>query len=351
MAPAVPSPEEIAWMLARPHDSLIPDIIACAAVTLAAATVFVGLRLWSRRIVNGRLHLDVSDWFAVAAWVFYVVYTALIILLTHYGLGRHIVFVTNARLLGIFIVVAESLYAVIIALLKLGILAMYRKLFGTSRTFTICTWAVSALVIEYLLQVVLATNLQCVPIAASWDPSVHGTCINYGTEALVAYLINITTDLLILGLPIPTILRLNAPKSQKRRLTISLAAGGSAFIISLVQLAYITRLGTGADVSWSIVPSSLLGDVEIMVGFLATSIATYRPLYRFIFKESVGNRPGGLADDGLVNYNGACRNNSHGRRVSVVTGDTPHILLGASRRGITVTDYIELRSHDNPVAV
>ncbi|KAI1737053.1 hypothetical protein F4680DRAFT_430131 [Xylaria scruposa] len=343
--PVVPSPEEVAWMLTRPNDSFIPNIIACATISLTAATVFIGLRLWSRRIVKGKLHLDISDWFAVAAWFVYVVYTASLILLTRYGLGKHIVFVTNQRLLGIFTVVAESLYAVTLALLKLGILALYRKLFGSSRIFKICTWAVSALVIEWLLQVLLATNLQCIPIAASWDPSLNGNCINYGVEALVAYLINISTDLTILSLPIPIVLKLNTSKIQKRRLIISFAAGGSACIVSLVQLAYITKLGAGADVSWTIVPSTLLGDVEIMVGFLATSIATYRPLYQFIFADSVKGGSGGSADSEFLTYSSGHKNDSYGTKVSVAAGGTSNVILG-SRRGITVTDYIELRSHD-----
>ncbi|KAI0449570.1 hypothetical protein F5B21DRAFT_493942 [Xylaria acuta] len=348
--PVVPTPEEVAWMLTRPHDSFIPNIIACATISLTAATIFVGLRLWSRRIVRGKLHLDVSDWFAVVAWFVYAAYTASILILTHYGLGKHIVFVTDSRLLGIFTVVAESLYAVTLALLKLSVLAVYRKLFGTSRIFRICTWAVSALVIEWLLQVLLATNLQCIPIAASWDPSLNGNCINYGLEALVAYLINISTDLTILSLPIPIVLKLNASKAQKRRLIISFAAGGSACIVSLVQLAYITKLGAGADLSWTIVPSTLLGDVEMMVGFLATSIATYRPLYQFIFTDSVTGRSGGSAESEFSNYGSGHKGNSYGIKVSVATGDTSHIILG-SRRGITVTDYIELQSHEKTPAV
>lgn len=41
-------------------------------------------------------------------------------------------------------------------------------------------------------------------------------------------------------------------------------------------------------------PPTLVADVEIMVGFLATSIATYRPLYRRLFK--------GIAPSSSRNY-------------------------------------------------
>ncbi|KAI1435759.1 hypothetical protein GGR50DRAFT_283931 [Xylaria sp. CBS 124048] len=224
--PVLPSPDQIAWMLTRPQDSLVPNIISCAVICLAAATVFIALRLWSRTIVRGKLRLDVSDWLALVAWIIYVPYTAVLLLIAKNGGGRHIVFVKDTRLFGILTIIDENLYTVVLALLKLSVLSLYRSLFGSSRIFYRCTWIVTAVVIEWLIQVLLSTNLQCMPISASWDPSVHGKCINYGIEALVAYLINIGVDITILSLPIPLVLRLHASKAQKRRLIISFAAGG-----------------------------------------------------------------------------------------------------------------------------
>lgn len=67
--PTIPTSEEVAYMLAHADDSLVADLIACTTVCATAATVFVGLRLWSRRVLRGRLTLDASDWLIVAAWV------------------------------------------------------------------------------------------------------------------------------------------------------------------------------------------------------------------------------------------------------------------------------------------
>ncbi|KAI0379514.1 hypothetical protein F5Y04DRAFT_282935 [Hypomontagnella monticulosa] len=343
--PIIPTPEEIAYMLSRPDDSLVPNIIACCAICMTAATIFIGLRLWSRRIVRGRLQLDVSDWFAVAAWIVYLPYTVCLALITRYGGGKHIVFVTDPRMLGILTIVDECLYVTTLALLKFSILSLYRKIFASSVIFYRFTWVVTAMVAEWLLQVLIATNLQCIPIEASWDLNVKGTCINYGVEALVAYIINITTDLVILSMPIPIVLKLNASKSQKRRLIISFAAGGSACVVSLVQLSYITNLGSSADASWTVIPSAMLADVEIMIAFLATSIATYRPLYRFIFKDSNPTKYGYSANSGSASYGGYKRN-QYGTKVQVGTGVTNSISTH-SRHGITVTDHIELTRHDN----
>ncbi|RWA05230.1 hypothetical protein EKO27_g9876 [Xylaria grammica] len=374
-----PTPEEIAWMLSRPHDSVVPNIIACGIITFTFSTLFISLRLWSRKIVRGRFALDASDWFAVAAWSIYVPFIVTFILVTRYGGGRHAVFIADPRLLGIvrnytmwqfvsqfhplqhinhlllttwnalqLYIVQENLYAATLACLKFSILSLYRTLFGSSRTFHLCTWAVGALVAEWFLQVVLATNLQCVPLSASWDPDAGGTCINYGVEALVAYIINISTDIIILSMPIPLVLKLNTSKTQKRRLIISFAAGGSACLVSLAQLAYITKLGNDSDSSWSVVPSSLLGAVELMVGFLATSIATYRPLYQFVFVERMGRSSGSAADTEPTPYHISYQKSQFRRDVLVGTGGVSGDFSSESQRGIVVTSHIELTRHNNP---
>lgn len=50
-----------------PHDTLQPNIIACAAITWVIAATFVGLRFYARkRILNA---LNSSDWLILVALV------------------------------------------------------------------------------------------------------------------------------------------------------------------------------------------------------------------------------------------------------------------------------------------
>ncbi|KAI1481876.1 hypothetical protein F4774DRAFT_347289 [Daldinia eschscholtzii] len=350
--PTSPTPEEAAEMLSRPGDDKTANIIVCCSISLLFATVFIGLRLWSRRVLNGRILLDLSDWFAIMAWVFYVAYVANIIMVTRHGLGRHIVFVTNPRLLSIYTIISENFYAVTLALLKFSVLCLYRKVFSSSTRFCRFTWVLTALVTEWMLQIILATNLQCIPISATWDPTIidQSTCINYGVEALVAYVMNITTDLTILSMPIPLVLRLNTSKSQKRRLIIVFAAGGSACIVSLVQLRYITRLGNSSDPSWDNVPSAMLGVVEIMVGFLATSIATYRPLYYLISKGSVTENSGNSRSTDFA-ADGPSRSSKKTHFSTNIRGGIASRLHNSAKsppsEGIYVTRDVELTEQDS----
>ncbi|KAI5926320.1 hypothetical protein F4810DRAFT_707927 [Camillea tinctor] len=230
----LPTPEQVAEMMAYSDDNLVPNLIACLTICATAATIFIGLCLWSRWIVRGRFSLDVSDCLAVTAW-------------------------TRLDIVWLLLA-AENLYVTTLALLKFSILSLYRNIFTSSRTFRRVTWVVTALVTEWLLQVVLSSNLQYIPIAASWDLNVHGNCINYGVEALVAYIINIFTDIMILSMPIPLFLKLITSKAQKRRLAISFAAGGRDHR----TVSFHRRRRDHGRVSRYV-------------------IATYRPLYRGIF--------------------------------------------------------------------
>lgn len=56
-------------MLEHAGDNRGPSFIACATIAAFIGTLCVALRLWSRYIQHGRMHLMASDWFAVAAWV------------------------------------------------------------------------------------------------------------------------------------------------------------------------------------------------------------------------------------------------------------------------------------------
>lgn len=57
----------------------------------------------------------------------------------------------------------------------------------------------------------------CKPIAASWDPLLLPTavCLNRGGIYIAQAVIGIVTDVLLLALPIPTVLKLQMPNKQK----------------------------------------------------------------------------------------------------------------------------------------
>lgn len=75
---------------------------------------------------------------------------------------------------------------------------------------SILAFVVLAFCAMWCLAAVLVPLLQCIPIQTNWDPSA-GSCGNRVAAFVVIAVIDILTDLCILILPIPSILKLQMP--------------------------------------------------------------------------------------------------------------------------------------------
>lgn len=109
--------------------------------------------------------------------------------------------------------------------LKFSILKLYGSIF-ISRRFHACLWAVGAFVAGLTVSGAGVSIGQCVPIAFAWDPTIPGgSCVNYGLLVLIAGVLNVVTDLVILVLPIPSVLRLQISKQKKYLIIFTFAMG------------------------------------------------------------------------------------------------------------------------------
>ncbi|KAI0157907.1 hypothetical protein GGR52DRAFT_180575 [Hypoxylon sp. FL1284] len=185
-------------------------------------------------------------------------------------------------MLQICTIISECVYCFAMLFIKLSILSLYGTIFRSKR-FNYCLWAVSTAVLGWAITISLCSILQCKPIAFGWDETVPGGfCIQYGVVSIIAGVLNITTDIVILLLPVPIVWRLHISSKKKWLLSFTFGMGGSACVVSIVRLAYVSKVGTTADSTWDVVNPSILSIVELMAGFLAVSIPTYQPLYRRI---------------------------------------------------------------------
>jgi hypothetical protein len=120
----------------------------------------------------------------------------------------------------------EIIYAALITLIKLSILAMYRRIFPTSMV-TWGSYVLGAVIMMWWFAVTIVTFLQCQPLNRLWDMTVtEGTCMNRFNLFIGNAIPNIATDILILGLPVYEVSRLQMELSRKLGISGMFLLGG-----------------------------------------------------------------------------------------------------------------------------
>ena len=113
-----------------------------------------------------------------------------------------------------------AIYFTTLALIKASLLLLYYRYFGVSRPFRIVLYVSAGVIVCWYLGVLIASILQCVPVAAFWDRKIkNAKCINLAEFSTSTGVTNLLTDVIILCLPMPMVWTLHTNKTQKITLT------------------------------------------------------------------------------------------------------------------------------------
>jgi hypothetical protein len=220
---AYPTEEQIGWMIANAHLTHVPAIIATSVLFGVCSTLFVGLRLYSRWIT--RLGMQTNDWLMIVAYIFSLAVDVNLACTTIYGNGHHVIFVTDIRMLSILTILNEIYYGLSIAFIKLSVLSLYITLFPPTR-FRYAIYASMALVIAWVISLFFAAIFHCTPIEYNWDKTIEGHCIDGGIAASAWGIANVITDFVVLGIPIPSVLKLKLSRKKKMLTLFTFIMGG-----------------------------------------------------------------------------------------------------------------------------
>lgn len=109
---------------------------------------------------------------------------------------------------------------------KLAILFLYKRL-SPVRWFNYAIYIVMGIIVTYSLALGFALVFPCKPIAKNWNPFMEGKCIDKAAIYLANAAINAATDVIMLLLPIPMIVKLHVSRFQKLGLFILFAFGSA----------------------------------------------------------------------------------------------------------------------------
>ncbi|KAI1118685.1 hypothetical protein F5Y14DRAFT_399397 [Nemania sp. NC0429] len=275
---SLPPPGQIIDISAHASDDLRPNIIICVSISAFLAVTIVLARLYTRTTSGNTLLA--ADYLIVFALCLFIPYCVVLGIATDSGLGKHVRFVTNPRLLQIYFISAEVLYSVVIVNIKWSILAFYRHIFPL-KLFRWVLLGLASFMGAWMFTAVFTLIFQCVPIEYNWDRTIHGGhCIDVSKFLLVTSILNVLTDVSILVLPLPLVWKLNVTHRQRGALLALFALGGGACVVGATRAGWIGKLNTTVDPTWDNVTAVYLSTIEILAGFLVASIPSCPVLAR-----------------------------------------------------------------------
>lgn len=152
-----------------------------------------------------------------------------------------------ANLLQLFYV-AQAFYKLTINLTKASILLLYLRIFPKQWLRKTCL-VLLAVILLYMVGTTASSIGQCNPIPRAWDKSIAGTCISITANWYANAAFSITTDLVILGLPMHSIYTSHLPTSQKLALMGVFALGLFTTITSILRMTTLNFSSTSPDIT------------------------------------------------------------------------------------------------------
>ncbi|ROV93613.1 hypothetical protein VMCG_08043 [Cytospora schulzeri] len=171
----------------------------------------------------------------------------------------------------------EVFWTLSLSLSKISLLLLYIKVFPVSKLTLVCK-ITCVCVALFAISGVLCTLLICQPIQFNWDQSLPGGhCGNQKAVFGFYGVLNLMTDVLVLTLPIPSLLKLKLPSYKKVALIATFSIGFLTCIASLIRLGFLATVDY-ADITYSSLPFVLMSAVEPALAVTCACVPLMRPL-------------------------------------------------------------------------
>ncbi|KAH6972658.1 hypothetical protein EDB80DRAFT_784292 [Ilyonectria destructans] len=260
-------------------------IVELAIGSIAVVTLLA--RLYVRIVKVNRSGLD--DWLMLAAMIFGVGVTICVVLSAQcYGWNIHVWDLQSEQAVkGRQVsIAAQTLFLFSSGLAKDSILVSYLRIAPNGSWFRRMTYASIVLATSILFIFVILLWTQCHPMKSYWTLTGFEDCSAEGPPVLGQAITTVATDLLVCALPLPTLLKLKLPLSQRIALIV-LFSLGIIVVFAASMRAYWSHyvIEETYDVTWDGFYLWIWTAVEANLGVICGSIPALRPLFKTIFRS------------------------------------------------------------------
>ncbi|KAI9645957.1 hypothetical protein NHQ30_005394 [Ciborinia camelliae] len=290
-------------------------IIAANLVVAIAATVAVALRFVSRALIKS---FAADDWLILAALPLGWGMSICTIIAVHYGLGQHVLSVPPENFVPFIKVyyASELIWACSMGLIKISILLLYVRIFGSMRYFRLLAYGFGGFTVAWVIMVVFVCAFQCFPVAYQWDKTIEGgKCINSWLFFTIGSSFDVLVDLALLILPLPAIWKLQLSILQKLSL-IAIFCLGSL----LIRLVAVAQHKDVPDPTFTLGIVAIWSTAEPCLGIVSTCLPTYKPLITkfFGYQKDIGSSGASRSIGGNNTF--GSKFNKNGGRIAIRSG-------------------------------
>ncbi|KAK4097878.1 hypothetical protein N658DRAFT_433124 [Parathielavia hyrcaniae] len=268
-----------------------PELIIVEVVFLFLATICVGLRIYVRAGIMGKMETD--DWLMVGALVGFPILvsgagvtTAVLLAFLHYGWNIHVWDLTVDKMIAGRQVsfAGQGLFLLATTLAKLSILVSYLRLAPRNSGFRRATFAALAFVTITNVGFFINLFAQCVPLSSYWDPSPSSAenCNPEDVHLLANASLTAICDFIVWVVPLPAIYAAKIPRSQRIALIALFSTGLVVIVAGCVRAYWIHYVVQSTyDVTWWGSDLWMWTAVEVQLGIICGCVPWLRSLVKF----------------------------------------------------------------------
>ncbi|KAI1815144.1 hypothetical protein GGS20DRAFT_545146 [Poronia punctata] len=266
-----------------------PTILGLAISMPILATLAVIIRFHAR--LSRKTKIGADDYLIVAALIFCYGLTAITITAAELGnLGGHLIFGEDFVPVNLkeFTVFQQTLWIIsflaipALGFTKLSVLFLYKRIF-ISRSFVIVSWTAIAFIIGWTITLFLINILDCIPIELNWHAyaGVSGKCLNIEHIFWVVNITDIITDVFILMIPGPQIIKLQMSTTRKVQILCIFGLGFFVVAAGIARTIYsapgATTQESDLDYTYSRAPAVYWLVIEANIAVVSACLPTIQP--------------------------------------------------------------------------
>lgn len=260
-----------------PQESRVSYMLSMGITFFVITLIILLLRLYTRYVTLRKLWPD--DYVALCAGVCFIGAAITGFYACAMGYGKHLWYLP----MGQDIPLLKALYALSIfyigvqSMSKISLLLLFKRIYPSPR-FRLCCEAGIIFVTLHCVAFTISIIFQCSPINSYWDHRIKRKCLNSTAIGYAGAVFSILEDFVILGMPIPQLLRLQVKTGQKIALILLFSVGSFACIVSIVRLKYLNDFKPSSDLTWDKTDLLVWSLLEVELTLICACLPALRPL-------------------------------------------------------------------------